>query len=639
MNKELTRREFLRLSGAAGTTLVAGSSLLGCGDADPNSQQIVRYAVHPAIGIARVGNSSSEFFLAPEVPGETPEPVGGFKDGTGAIKRQAARFRVYGYNAAGIPVREITADEAEIEWSVHVANRKAAWYDFDTAMDIPEAGDAGRRNKEYRGTSRDALAVDPGSRTVSGRNSPAAVFDGGTFLGDEIYLGEISTDEQGRLVFLGGYGSTYHPSGASLTTFANNEGWCDDISDGPVRATVRVGGESFEADPAWVASTPPNFGPSIRAGFVSMYDVVENVMVDRGWLAAGQVSFAAHILPLFLRLADMQWVNKGVLDSYGFGSPEPLEDPGFLLRLADPSPENEAFRTEWFERFRNPDYLEMEPDRLPPMYGDAIVLPAKYPRNWLAPTELQYERLEQWARGEAKQDLDLDAWVPEVLSDLPGSEQPAALDRAALEPVLGGAFHPGTELTWILRMPQIFGDLFRLNATPPGVPTNQNFGEVLTPSRAVSLDGPLAVSGPGDITKWMATPWQTDTVSCRNGYNREVSIYLPTFWPARAPNEVLTEGEYAILMDGSASDQLKELAFSLRSRWLRHILRTDKTATLERMVANWPKLGIVTERPGPNDGIAPARLKVEVDSGFGEEDEIVPVDMEDWAAPILSRRG
>ena len=93
------------------------------------------------------------------------------------------------------------------------------------------------------------------------------------------------------------------------------------------------------------------------------------------------------------------------------------------------------------------------------------------------------------------------------------------------------------------------------------------------------------------------------------------------------------------MMDGSASAQLKELAFSLRSRWLRHILRTDKTATLEWMVANWPKLGIVTERPGPNDGIAPARLKVEVDSGFGEEDEIVPVDMEDWAAPILSRRG
>src|SRR3712207_8635357 len=44
--------------------------------------------------------------------------------------RSAAQFRIYGYNAAGEVVRELTADWANIRWSAHVANRKAAWYQW-----------------------------------------------------------------------------------------------------------------------------------------------------------------------------------------------------------------------------------------------------------------------------------------------------------------------------------------------------------------------------------------------------------------------------------------------------------------------------------------------------------------------------
>src|SRR5437762_13506504 len=97
--------------------------------------QIVTCRIHPAIGVARVGNSPDEYFLGPEVPGPTPAPEGGFRDGAGRIRRQAARFRIYGYNAAGEAVRELTETEAEISWTVHVANRKAAWYEFNNALD------------------------------------------------------------------------------------------------------------------------------------------------------------------------------------------------------------------------------------------------------------------------------------------------------------------------------------------------------------------------------------------------------------------------------------------------------------------------------------------------------------------------
>ena len=74
----------------------------------------------------------------PEIPGGLPTP-GGYKDASGAMKRQAARFRVFGLDAQGRVVRELTADDATIVWTVHLANKKASWYQFETALDIPEA--------------------------------------------------------------------------------------------------------------------------------------------------------------------------------------------------------------------------------------------------------------------------------------------------------------------------------------------------------------------------------------------------------------------------------------------------------------------------------------------------------------------
>ena len=72
---------------------------------------------------------------------------------------------------------------------------------------------------------------------------------------------------------LGGFGHSASSAGKPATTFANNDGWHDDTSDGPVRATVRVDGKEFEAEPAAVAVTPPNYGQGLY-GAVTMYDVV-----------------------------------------------------------------------------------------------------------------------------------------------------------------------------------------------------------------------------------------------------------------------------------------------------------------------------------------------------------------------------
>lgn len=62
---------------------------------------IAHCKIFPSIGIARLGDSEKEFFLVPEAPGIAPEPEGGFKDKDRRIKRQGARFRLYGFDEAG----------------------------------------------------------------------------------------------------------------------------------------------------------------------------------------------------------------------------------------------------------------------------------------------------------------------------------------------------------------------------------------------------------------------------------------------------------------------------------------------------------------------------------------------------------
>ena len=92
--------------------------------------QIRTIRIHPAIGIARVGNSPDEFFIGPELPGDRSVPAGGYKDRQYRVKRQAARFRLFGYDAHGVLVKELDATDATITWTVHLANKKAAWHQF-----------------------------------------------------------------------------------------------------------------------------------------------------------------------------------------------------------------------------------------------------------------------------------------------------------------------------------------------------------------------------------------------------------------------------------------------------------------------------------------------------------------------------
>ena len=103
-------------------------------------KKVKRVAIYPSIGIARVGNSPNEYFLGPTIPGETAKDKNNFRDPDGNIKRQASKFFVYGLDARGNILGELNENHGvSIDWRVDVANKKAEWYQFELALDIPAA--------------------------------------------------------------------------------------------------------------------------------------------------------------------------------------------------------------------------------------------------------------------------------------------------------------------------------------------------------------------------------------------------------------------------------------------------------------------------------------------------------------------
>jgi hypothetical protein len=565
--------------------------------------RIVKAAIHPSIGVARVGNSKDEFFLCPEVPNPPPEPPGFYRDAQGALKRQAARFRIYGLNAAGVAVRELTADDASIAWHVHLANKKASWYQFQLALDIPEAADAPPtllRNATI--TDRAALTIDPGHRGISGksRKGKKHTFDSGAFMGKPVYLGELQTDDAGRLIVLGGRGVSASYDGTKAVTFANNEGWHDDVSDGPVTATVTFHGETLRVEPAWVIVGPPNYGP-MQKSVRTMWDLMRDVAITAGMLPRPvRPSFERDIRPLFERMSRLQWVNAGFAAAFGWQSPQDFSRPEWLERLSTAGDTHRELRRTIANQFRVFDRDSNSPTPWPWLYGDAMnVPPAATPRQHAELTDTQLRFLQQWANGDFDADYEPVPKPWRRIEDVPVVDQPATLTKASLDDCLADAFHPGCEMTWPVRADSMYMAPFRFLHAEKG----WKDPELAQPiDAALTLpDGPLSAQLPGGITRWMALPWQTDTASCRSGYTPTYDPYVPTFWPARVPNDVLTEENYLKVMDEKLPLAERQAAFASRSNWIRPLGTKGYTDQINNMVHHFGKLGVVEVREGPQD--------------------------------------
>ncbi len=292
------------------------------------------YRIHPSIGVARVGDSPDEFYIAPEKPAALPSecdsegnplqstqggeiPVKSFKDAEGRIKRQAARFQVYVYDdesPAGRPLQLAEAIEGggnhgaliDIQWRAHLANKKSAWYEFHGLRgEHGYDGDCPLRNAQITGANqRQRLIIDPGPRFVNTGDRRRASFSRD---GSSVYapvfppenlsprpidtLGEMLTDNAGRLLVLGGHGhsgSWLEGVGQpAINDYANNDGWFDDISDGPVMARLVMYSDEVQAlryvdveYPAWVIVGYPRYAPEIL-DLVTLDDVLYDLAVRK----------------------------------------------------------------------------------------------------------------------------------------------------------------------------------------------------------------------------------------------------------------------------------------------------------------------------------------------------------------------
>ncbi|MBB4908509.1 LodA/GoxA family CTQ-dependent oxidase [Actinophytocola algeriensis] len=399
---------------------------------------ITAVTVHPAIGIARVGNSPDEFFIGPERLWAPPDPVGGFKDARSRVKRQAARFRLYAHHDDGT-VTELTAADADIAWTVHVANRKAI----------------------IRNPGAEGMLIDPGARTLAGPGQ-RATFDGGKirFPGHsevDVPLGEARTDEDGHLVVLGGFGTSASPGNAPITNFLDNEGWFDDVSDGPVTAhlTVRASGEEFDATGAWVIVAPPKFAPQIDS-VITLYDLLFQLGASQAWLSGPATpSYTHDIHPILERARTTSAVtNTGSAHAW----PEPVYAPEARRRI--------------FGRLRDP--AGRGRGTMPLLVAGEL-------------TGIQYAVMKAWRDDDFVRD-----WAgPPVPS---ARLTPGELDRAALAACVGDTLFPGVEAGGILGAP-IADPLNYVGAADP-----------------MRLDHTRLV--PGAVTEFMPLPWQADYVHC-----------------------------------------------------------------------------------------------------------------------------
>ncbi|MDF1794431.1 MAG: LodA/GoxA family CTQ-dependent oxidase [Thalassobaculaceae bacterium] len=587
---------------------------------------IVRAAIHPGIGIARIGNATDAFYIGPQVPNPTPLAPAHYRDETGALKREAALFRIYGYNAADEVVTELTADNAEITWRVHVANQKSGWYEFHAALDSAQAlttVDASQRAPALRNAGiadRSTLIIDPGPRAISGasKKGPEYRFDTGKFMGTPVYLGELQTDGKGRLLFLGGRGNSASYDGQPAKDFANNDGWHDDTSDGPVEAQLTIDGREVPVDSAWVVTAPPNFGPQQKS-VRTLYDLMTDVAIRAGMLARPRRPlFGRDILPVFERLTDLQWVNAGFAAGFGYGTTRNFRGSGWVDTLRSTGADQKELRQQLANSFRVFARDSWAPMPWPWIYGDAMnVPPSHLPEQNATLTDTQLELLQQWAAG------DFDPGDDPIdragsLDRLPLDLQPPALDRAAMEFCLADAFHPGCEVTWPMRHASLYRAPYRIRGGGK-VPKKGNppYGSNLSPEVAVSVAGPLFGQAPGSLTRWMAVPWQTDTASCRSGYyagyGPRYDPYVPTFWPARVPNHVLSEEDYRTAIDTKLPHDTRVAAFNRRASWFQTLGSGGYLSQINYMVGHFDQMGLVSTLPGvKDDPDIPAEIQVAI---------------------------
>jgi L-Lysine epsilon oxidase N-terminal/L-lysine epsilon oxidase C-terminal domain len=600
-----------------------------------------KYRIHPAIGVARLGNSP-EHFIGPETPGVPPnwndaaQAFNSFRDAKGQILRQGARFHVYEYKpvegggfAAPSEV-SIGGEVVSIEWRVHVANRKASFFSFFGQLGADDAYVArskmpaatiiendpdicNLRNSDVPAEKRSQLLeIDPGEKSISlTQPGPVELLNQNANIPIKS-LGTLLLDESGRLIVLGGYGesnSTSNPP-RQINEYASNDTWFDDAGDGSVKARIHFKDETFiDADPAWVLVGPPDFAPNV-GNVVTLRDTVWDTGVrdvdfpnadiltpaqtvlreqKRIWnanaaktLSGFTPSFVRDIYPLLSRALGARDVHVSGNSNQNYHTMT-FGNWAELSALSGPlaTPQAARRRSLTFQRLRNPDGSEVEWNAMPRGLGDFYTdldNGKPVPKSFLTLTHVQYALVREWSLGNF-----IDDW-PKTESPLTGKSSPTPddLDLAASENSVGGPFYPGIDVSWLIRRPEIYSEPLRINY--PALPDE----EVKTPLLKI---GALQFQ-PGFFSQQMALPWQADFYDCHKEPHDDPdgTPFEFMWWTAHRPDDVFPSGSQT------------------RARWVREFDKHaknpndgDNLDNLERfhqMQSRWFELKFISVKNG-----------------------------------------
>ncbi|MDN5836644.1 MAG: LodA/GoxA family CTQ-dependent oxidase, partial [Nitrosospira sp.] len=372
------------------------------------------YRIYPAVGVARIGNSEAGYFLGPESPGMVPD--GPYRDSSGKIKPQAARFRIYkfirdDFGKETLDSEIVLNEKTKITWNVHLVNSKAAAGNFP-----PGDASSSPRNAEY---DRAGLVVDAALQSISGKNQAIGPLSGeinfiknGNVEGSaKVTLGRLLTDEDGRLIVVGGPGKSGSPIGRGLDNFANNDGWYDGVSDGPVSAVVEVEGETpgVAEGGAWVVVAPPSYAPGIE-NVTTWYDQALNVAARNfsPLLIKGAPSFTRDIYPILKRVVMIHWVAEQRNRHHGDAGN--FLNSARLTKLADKTENGKSARETVLRWLMKPN-TRVDPNTPPPQLPPSMpkVNSGLNPDNpaqgeYTALTEYQYTMMEKWSQGDFQAD-------------------------------------------------------------------------------------------------------------------------------------------------------------------------------------------------------------------------------------------
>ena len=164
---------------------------------------------------------------------------------------------------------------------------------------------------------------------------------------------------------------------------------------------------------------------------------------------------------------------------------------------------------------------------MPPLAGDEGDPIAGDPTTWLSLTNMQYKKFKNWSENNFS---DTPLTPP---SDLKSKID--SLTKNVLVNCAGGAFYPGIEITCVSRDPNLYSEAFRINHK---------------------------VMSAGDISKYMALPWQADFWECQQHW-----------WPAQRPDDVIPNAEFESIFNKfieDVDDNYEKVLFQ-RERWDRGI--------------------------------------------------------------------